>query len=72
MSQCFENDINDSNPLFPSFLFDSYNLFNEPFSIFGFTLFFEDILILALAFFLLSQENCDMLLVGVLFLILFS
>lgn len=72
MSQCFENDINNSNTLFPKFPFDFYNLFNEPFSILGFTLFFEDILILALALFLLSQENCDMLLVGVLFLILLS
>lgn len=72
MNSCFENDINSSKAYLPNISFNFQYLFNEPFSIFGLTFFFEDILILAIAFFLFMQEDCDMLLVAVLVLILLS
>ena len=70
MNSCFSDITNWAIPYFPNNIFNFANSFNEPFSLFGFNLYFEDILIIALAFFLFLQEDCDFLLVGVLVLIL--
>lgn len=72
MNSCFENEINGSFNYFPKLPFDFQRFANEPISIFGFTLFFEDILIISLALFLFSQDDCDMLLIACLVLILLT
>lgn len=72
MNSYYEDNINSEDRYIPSLPFSFQNSFNQTFSIFGFTLYFEDILIIALAFFLFMQEDCDMLLVAVLVLIFLS
>ena len=70
MNSYFSNIENEAITCFPNNIFSFANLFNEPFSFLGFNLYFEDILIIALAFFLFLQDDCDFLLVGALVLIL--
>lgn len=60
------NSINNSNVStyhFPKGLPNFDTLFDNSISIFGLTFHFEELLIISLALLLLTQENCDFLLV---------
>ncbi len=57
------NNSNISTYHFPKGLPNFDTLFDNSISILGLTLHFEELLIISLAFLLLTQENCDFLLV---------
>ncbi len=71
MNPEFLNNSEASKAYLPRFSSNFSTVFDNCISIFGLTFHFEDLLILALAIFLLLQENCDFLLVIALISILF-